>query len=434
MKQETIQSPRGVPDILPDQQKYWRFIRDIVEKKCQSFGFKKIDLPFFEDQRLFARGIGNSTDIVEKEMFELKKTSEEEEAQYVLRPEATASVVRAYIQHGMRSWPQPVKMYYWGPMFRRERPQKGRFRQFYQFGFEVLGNIDPHLDANVILLAWQILEAIGISKDLVTEINSVGCSQCRPEIRKKILEFYSQYQDLICPDCQRRYLINPLRLLDCKDKKCLPVIASAPQIIDNLCRECKNHFTVVLETLDELEIPYDLNPRLIRGLDYYTKTAFEFRELKDKDRQSSLGGGGRYDDLIELFGGKKTPAIGLAMGIERIIEKIKEKKIRIPELIGPKVFVVQLGEDAKKCCLKIVSQLDREGIGAACNLSQNSLREQLGLANKAKSPFALILGQREIYDKTVILRDMKNGVQDTIDQKEIVEKIKEQIGTIKKKK
>lgn len=432
MKQ-IIQKPRGTKDILPEEQKYWRFVENTVAKRCEAFDFGKITTPMFEKVSLFTRGIGEATDIVEKEMYEVSRlghsdNQREENDQLVLRPEFTGSVMRSYLEKGMQTWPQPVKLYSFGPVFRYDRPQKGRYREFWQFNYEVTGDDKPLTDAVVILLTWQIFSDLGLKEDIIIDINSVGCKTCRPRIKKSLTGYYKKYENALCEDCQRRLLVNPLRLLDCKEKQCQKITKGAPQIIDKICKECRVHFKEVLERLDDAEIPYDLNPYLMRGLDYYTRTTFEVRDLSDETRQSSLAGGGRYDNLIELLGGKPTPSIGLAGGVERIIEKIKDKKIQIPEYKKTEIFVIQIGEQAKGIGLKIISNLGEKGFAVSCALGKASLKAQLKSANRAGATLALIIGQREVYDKTIIVKNMIEGVQETINindlEKIIIKKFK----------
>lgn len=420
---EIIQKPRGTKDILPDEDKYWRFIENTVVKRCRAFDFGRIDTPMFESIKLYSRGIGESTDIVEKEMYEVKRFKsivstesrlEDDNETLILRPEFTAGIVRSYIEKGMQTWPQPVKLYSFGPVFRYDRPQKGRYRQFYQFNFEVLGNGEPLTDVIVLLLIWQIYSDLGLKNDIVIEVNSIGCKTCRPKIRKNLINYYKEYQLALCPDCQKRLESNPLRILDCKNENCQKISQGAPQLVDQICNECKSHFTQVLEGLDDLEIPYDLNPNLVRGLDYYSRTTFEIRDLSDENRQSSLGGGGRYDNLVELYGGRPTPAIGFAGGVERIIERIKELKVNIPDTKNSEIYIVQIGDKAKKQALKLIYDLGEKGFAVSCSLGKESLKSQLKASDKAGAKLTLIIGQREVYDKSVILKDMDEGSQETV--------------------
>jgi histidyl-tRNA synthetase len=420
-----IQKPRGTKDILPDNQKYWQYVNDAVDKRCQSFNFGKIETPVIEFKNLYSRGIGEATDIVEKEMYEVSRSNKtiieknENEVEMVLRPEYTAGVVRAYIENGMQSLPQPVKLYSSGPVFRYERPQKGRYRELWQFNMEIIGDSTPLTDALLLLQIWQIFQDLGLKNNIVIDINSIGCKTCRPKIKKKITDYYKQYKNAICLDCQRRLLINPLRLFDCKNEQCQKIILSAPQLVDNLCTECKKHFTQVLEYLDELRIPYDLNPRLVRGLDYYTRTTFEIRDVSDTLRQTALGGGGRYDNLVEMLGGRSTPAIGFAAGIDRIVDKLKELNIEVPETKKAEVYVIQIGDKAKRKALTLINNLGEKGITVCCSFGKESLKAQLKEASKMKAKIALIIGQREALDNTVIVRNMFEATQETININEL---------------
>lgn len=419
---EILKKPKGTKDIFPTEQKYWDFIEKIVEKRCRSFDFGKITTPTFENLKVFSHTVGETTDIVEKEMYEVKRLTlnkieeKQDEDILVLRPEITAGVARAYLEKGMQTWPQPVKLYYFAPVFRYEKPQKDRYREFWQFGLEIIGDDQPFTDAISILLLWQIFSDFGLNKeDIIIDINSIGCKSCRPKIKKKLITYLEKYQNSLCPDCQRRLITNPLRVLDCKAEQCQKIINSSPQIIDNLCNECKNHFKQTLELLDDLDVPYNLNPNLVRGLDYYTKTAFEIRLTSDDRRQNVLGGGGRYDNLLEIIGGKPTPAIGFACGVERIIEQIKLKKIKVPDIKKSDTFVIQIGDRAKKNALCLIRQLSEKGIAVSCALGKTSLKSQLKAADKSGAMLALIIGQRESLDKTILVRDMRDSTQETID-------------------
>jgi len=419
-----IQKPRGTKDILPEEQKFWQYIFDKIEKYAKSYNFNRLETPIIEFKDLFTHSIGEGTDIVEKEMYEVSRFNktlieEDDKDQMVLRPEYTAGIIRAYIENGMQSLPQPVKLFSCGPVFRYDRPQKGRYRQFWQFNLEIISDASPLTDTLLILLIWQIFQDLGLKEDIVIDINSIGCKACKPKIKKKITEYYKKYLDIVCDSCKKRFVTNPLRLFDCKEEKCQKIIAGAPQIIDNLCSDCKKHFTQVLEYLDELNIPYDLNLKLVRGLDYYTRTTFEFRDLKDSGRQSSLGGGGRYDNLIESYGGRSTPAIGFAGGIERIVEKIKEKNLKISDQKGPDVYIIQIGEKAKRKALILLKSMGEKGITATCSFGKESLKAQLKEANKLKSRISLIIGQREALDNSVIIKDMEDATQETIDIKDL---------------
>ncbi|NCO80259.1 histidine--tRNA ligase, partial [bacterium] len=306
-KKLKFQSPTGMHDILLEEQKYFQKIYEVCEDIANFYQFQKIETPILEETELFSRGIGFSTDIVGKQMFTLRTKGGD---YLTLRPEFTASIVRAYIEHGMFNLPQPVKLWYFGPCFRYEHPQAGRFRQFWQFGFEVLGEESPVIDTQVIQIFYNILREIRLKK-LIIEINSIGDNQCRPYYKKLLVSYFRSREMALCADCRRRLRENPLRILDCKEEKCQRIISQAPQMIDHLCESCHSHFKEVLEFLDEIGLPYHLNPYLVRGLDYYTKTVFEIYEESPEGRAlGALAGGGRYDALTKLLGGKDTPGCG----------------------------------------------------------------------------------------------------------------------------
>lgn len=422
MSKAQLQAPRGTKDILPDEQKYWFYLFDNVAERMGIFGAKRIETPIFEFAEIYARAIGKGTDIVDKEMFEVRRASSitdqpidaDDTKMMVLRPEFTAGVVRAYLENGMATWPQPVKLWYWGPAFRYERPQAGRYRIHNQFGVEIIGDESALTDTNVIYLAWQILKKIGLKSSLAVDVNSIGCSTCRPKMKKKLVDYFQNFLAALCPDCNRRFIENPLRIFDCKEDKCQKIIAGAPQLVDLLCDICKTHFKEVLENLDFLQIPYNLNSRLVRGLDYYTRTVFEIYEKDDKNRQRTLIGGGRYDDLIKMLGGPATPAVGWAAGVERLIETIKAKGIEIKEQKLTDIAIVQLGEKARKKALALAVMLDNEGFRTTTIIGKDSLKGQLRSASKLGARIALIIGQREVIDKSVILKDMDNGSQETV--------------------
>lgn len=420
----TPQLLRGFKDILPGEQNYWHFIKKTAESFASSYGFSEIGLPLLEETNLFIRSIGKLTDIVEKEMFTL---GDQNEGNVTLRPEFTASVARAYINHGMVNLPQPVKLYYWGPAFRRERPQAGRLRQFYQFGFEVLGDINPVIDAQLIAVAYNFYQEIGLEQ-ISIQVNSIGCPECRKAYREELINYYRNRRRMLCEDCKKRLTKNPLRLLDCKQASCQPLKAEAPQIIDWLDEECKNHFMKVIEYLDELDIPYILNPYLVRGLDYYTKTVFEvWPSEQEGEAQSVLAGGGRYDGLIELLGDRPTPAAGFSAGVERIILQLKEKEIKIPVEPEPEVFLAQIGDQAKIKAMILFEKLRQENIKVAESFVKDSLKSQLDLANKLKVKYVLILGQKEVLDGTILIRDMESGVQEIIDFNKTILELKKKM-------
>jgi len=336
--------PRGTQDILPPEVYIWQKTENTIRQLCAVYGYEEIRTPLFEYTELFNRGVGETTDIVEKEMYILK-TKEGKEA-LALRPEGTAPIMRAYLEHGFNAFPQPVKFWYFGPFFRHERPQAGRYRQFWQFGCEVLGEKSPIIDAQVILIIWNILNELGLDNTLI-RINSIGDENCRKDYRKALVKFLRSQKGCLCRDCLRRVKTNPLRVLDCKNEKCREVLSEAPQIIDFLCNECRVHLKEVLEYLEELKIPYILDPFLVRGLDYYTKTVFEIETPQEED-EGALAGGGRYDILAKALGKTNVPACGAAVGVERIVSLMKKRKLEGDYLSLSKVFIAQIGPLAKK--------------------------------------------------------------------------------------
>jgi histidyl-tRNA synthetase len=429
----SFQAPRGTFDILPKDQKYWEKVRDVAKKISLHFGFERIDTPLFENADLYEASVGVSTDILERQMYVFKTRGKDVVA---LRPEGTAGVARAYVENGMMNMPQPVKLYYIGPMFRHERPQAGRFRQFHQVGFEVLGDMDPIYDAQIINLFVRVCGDLGL-KNLNVEINSIGCKVCRPIYRKQLLKYYRTRIKGACTDCKKRIKINPLRLLDCKDEKCQPIKVNAPNLIDNLCKECHDHFRSVLEFLDELEIPYSLNPHLVRGLDYYTKTVFEVfledehlekhSETTHKRSKLAIGGGGRFDNLIKIVGGKDTPAVGAALGVERVIDIMKLQNIKIADIIKSQVFLVQIGDLGRKKSLKLSNELSKAGIYVSEAFGRNSISSQLRIADKFGTKISLIIGQKEAIDGDIILRDMETGSQEVMPIENIIKTVKERL-------
>ncbi|MFH1401958.1 MAG: histidine--tRNA ligase [Parcubacteria group bacterium] len=421
MSKPKFQTPTGMHDILSADHGFYQKINDVVKNIAGFYGFEKIDTPILENAELFSRGVGAATDIINKEMFILKTRGGDFLA---LRPEGTAPAVRAYIEDGFANLPQPIKLWYSGPFFRYEHPQAGRFRQFRQFGFEIFGEQSPVIDAQMIQIFYNILQELKL-KNLVIEINSIGDSQCRPYYKKLLSNYFRSRESALCADCRRRLRENPLRILDCKDEKCQPVKAQAPQMIDHLCEFCHKHFKEVLEYLDEIGLPYRLNPYLVRGLDYYTKTVFEiFPEPKDEfQKPSALAGGGRYDALVKLLGGKDTPACGAACGVERIVELMKTKAIAPKKEIEFKIFLAQLGTLAKRKSLKLIEEFRQKKVMVAESLGRDSLKAQLARANKLGVKYTLILGQQEALEGRVIVRDMKIGRQESVKLDKVVYEI-----------
>jgi histidyl-tRNA synthetase len=413
------QAPRGTSDILPDEQAHWRFIEQRVSQSAQLYGYERIDTPAFEDTRLFARSVGEDTDIVTKEMYTFEDRGG---SSLTLRPEGTASVCRAYLEHGLHNQPQPVKLYYIASIFRYERPQAGRFRQHYQFGFEAIGEGDPALDGEVIDMAWRFFADMNLSR-LTLQLNSIGCKKCRPNYLDSLQSYYAGHALKLCPDCRTRLKRNPLRLLDCKQAACQKVAEAAPKSVDHLCNECAEHFNQLKRYLKLLKLPFNVNHQLVRGLDYYTRTVFEIQP-EAGGAQSTLAGGGRYDDLIEELGGKPTPAIGFAAGMERLILNLKEQKVAITPLPKPRVFIACLGDEAKTTATKLASELRGTGVGVVAALGDKSLKAQLRQANSLGVRYAVIIGEEEVRAGTVVLRDMASAEQKNVAVKELSKLLK----------
>lgn len=411
-------------DILPDEQKFWRYLYRKAESLLEDYGFERIDTPILEFTELFVRGVGDTTDIVEKEMYSLRTKGGDELS---LRPEETAGVMRAYLEHGMNVWPHPVKLYCWGPMFRHDQPQRGRFRQFHQINVETIGDASEAVDAELIFVAYKLLESVGL-KDFNVHVNSIGDQNCRPNYIRALKDFYKSRAKKLCPTCKVRMRKNVLRVLDCKGEGCREANKEAPQFMDYLDEECKDHFKHVLEFLDETKVPYILNPYLVRGLDYYTRTVFEFAREDDTEGVYSVLSGGRYDRLADVLGGHKTPAAGWAMGIERVVGELKERNIPVPDSgIKPKVFLVQLGVAAKRKSLVLFENLRKAGIAAKSSLGRDSIKAQLRIAHRIGVPYTLIVGQKEALEDSVIIREMDTGVQETVPIDRIVDELKKRL-------
>ena len=408
-------APRGTSDILPEEQVYWRYIEQKAVNICQLYGYERIDSPVFEDTGLFTRSVGQGTDIVEKEMYTF---ADKGGNKITLRPEGTAPVCRAYLEHGLHNRPQPVKLYYLCAIFRYERPQAGRYRQHFQFGCEAIGDDDPTIDAEVIDLAWQFYLSLGLHH-LTLQLNSIGCKQCRPGYLRALKDYYANYSKELCADCKVRLKRNPLRLLDCKKSSCQQVADAAPRSVDHLCPRCQTHFNRLKECLKLLQIPFAVNHRLVRGLDYYTRTVFEIQP-EAAGTQSTLCGGGRYDDLIEELGGKPTPAIGFAMGIERIILNLKQQAIPIPPLPRPQVFIANIGDEARDEAIKLASRLRQSGVGIIVATGNKSLKAQLRQANNLGVRYAVIIGEEEVKSGTASFRDMTTAEQKTVTASQLV--------------
>ncbi len=409
-KEILLQNPRGMRDILPEEQNYWDQIRKVLEQSYRDYGFGRMDLPILEYSDLLIRSIGEGTDIVDKEMYSFVTKGGDKLS---LRPEFTAGLARAYLQHGMNVRHKPVKIFSMGAVYRYDRPQEGRYRELYQANFDIFGEQDAVMDAHIIQLASRILAALDIKK-VQFQINSIGCPVCRKNYLNLLKKYFESKKNKLCQTCRKRIHTNPLRILDCKEDKCSQVAAQAPQILDHLCDDCRLHFRSLLEYLEELEIFYVINPRLVRGLSYYTKTVFEIWPIGEEGKKYSLGGGGRYDNLVELLGGEKTPAIGFALGLDRVVAEMKKIKAKAYVFPIPKVFLAQLGDLAKKKSLKLFSDLEKNGVLVAESFGRGSLKSQLRIANRLKAEITIIMGQKEALDGTVIMKNMATGTQETL--------------------
>jgi len=409
-------APRGTQDILPADRPYWRYVTEQMHAVAALFGLQQIDTPIFEEAELFVRGVGAGTDIVDKEMYSFQDKGGDD---LTLRPEFTAGLMRAYIEHGMHVLPQPVKLYSIGPIFRYERPQAGRYRQHHQFNIEMLGELDPAVDLEVMSVAWTLLTRLGY-RGLSFQLNSTGCPACRPAYRQALITYFGAYQDRLNAVDLRRLSINPLRLLDSKEEAAQALLDEAPHSSDTLCSECATHLATLRGYLDALEMPHTVNFRLVRGLDYYTKTVFEVW-AQGIGAQAAVCGGGRYDKLIEMLGGPPTPGIGFGMGIERVILSLKQQGIQPPPLSAPRVQVSPLGEAARVPALRLVRTLRDAGIGALLAFGSRSLKSQLKSADKADVAYTLILGDQELATGAIIARDMRSHAQEPVALDGVVE-------------
>ena len=414
-----IKAIRGFNDILPEEIGKWHFVEETAREIFEGFGFSELRIPILERTELFSRGIGEATDIVEKEMYTFTDKSGNS---LTLRPEATASLARAYLDHQMYNYDPVAKVYFIGPMFRYERPQKGRYRQFYQIDAEVFGVSNPMVDAEVIVMLIQFLKKVGLEK-LELQINSLGCRACRPAYRETLKAFFEKKSFQLCADCQRRLHSNPLRIFDCKVETCKEAIADAPQVIDYLCEECQKHFDKVKEYLGESKLSYLLNPQMVRGLDYYTRTAFEVVSY-DLGAQNAVAGGGRYDNLFQEIGNLDAPGIGFAIGMERLISLLPPDKAFTQY---PRVFIAALGEETQGEAYRVLSQLHLEGIRAELDYEGKSLKSQMRRAGKLKAPFVLILGGDELKRGVAVLRNMDNKSQEEISINDLFKTLREKV-------
>ena len=410
-----INGPRGTKDILPDTVAQWTYVENVIRDICARYGYREIRTPIFEHTELFLRGIGETTDVVEKEMYTF---TDRGERSLTLRPENTASVVRSYLQNKLYAAEALVKLFYIGSMFRYDRPQAGRYREFHQFGIEALGEADAAVDAEIIVLAVEFLRALGL-KELKLHLNSVGCPKCRPVYREKLQSFFRPHLAELCGDCRSRFERNPLRLLDCKHEHCHALAAGAPRITDCLCEECRTHFEAVQSCLTAVDVPFELDANLVRGLDYYTKTAFEVK-YTPLGAQSAVAGGGRYDGLVEEVGGPPTPGIGFAVGLERVLLALEKQGLLPSEHDAVDVFVVALGDAAKLSAFKLMQEVRAAKLSAAMDFAGRSMKAQMKQANKKNARFVAILGEDEVREGIVALKDMKTSEQKKVAWKDLI--------------
>lgn len=415
-----FQGVKGMPDVLPKEERWWRALREAGRTVAELHDFHYLETPILEPAGLFEAGVGVATDIVEKQMYTFRTKGGDRVA---LRPEGTAAVMRAYLEHHLSYFASPLKAFYEGPMFRYERPQAGRERQFHQWGFEVIGDGDPVYDAEVILATLAIFRELKAAQ-LVVKVNSMGCKVCRGSYREKLKNYYRIREKNLCKDCVRRLDKNPLRLLDCGEEDCKVLRAEAPIILDYLCQSCNAHFKSVLELVEENGIPYEPDPFLVRGLDYYNRTVFE---VWSPSASGALAGGGRYDYLGEILAGRLIPAVGVAIGMERVIDFLKTTMPAPPLKERPRVFFAAVGDQAKKASLKRMEELRRGGVPVVEALGKRALKGQLKVADRLKVPLALIFGQKEVFEDSIIVRDMVTGAQETMLLDRFVEAVKQRL-------
>jgi len=420
----TFQSVKGMHDVLPADQPYWDKITGSVNDIARAYGFGRIEPPVLEFADLYNKTSGEGSDVVQKEMYTLKTKGGDFLA---LRPEYTPGISRAYMENALSRLGQPQKLFSMGQIFRHERPQLGRARQFTQIDFETLGGVnDPIYDAEIISIFWDLLDELKI-KGSTLKLNSIGCRICRPIYKKQLISYYKNHEKELCADCVERLKANPLRLLDCKEEDCIKLKEKAPNFLDKLCVTCSGHFKAVLEYLDEVVIPYELDNHLVRGLDYYSRTVFEIYAAGKEAEIGSIVAGGRYDYLMEMIGGSLTPAVGSASGVERLIAVMKAKEIAVAAKNNKRVFLAHAGDLAKKKAFALLKDLRSRGIMVSESLAKESLNAQLKAANKEGIGLALILGQKEIYEKSVIVRDLQSGVQEAVLLEKLPEEIKKRL-------
>jgi histidyl-tRNA synthetase len=409
-----ISLPKGTKDVLPQESYKWHFVEEQIRKLTKDFGFKEIRTPTFEHTELFSRGVGETTDIVNKEMYTF---TDKGDRSMTLKPEGTAGVARSFVENGLDNLPQPSKMFYFTPVFRYEKPQSGRLREHHQFGVELYGSDKAFADVEVISLVKTLFDRLNINS-IELNINNIGCSKCRKDYLQALQNYFAKYIDNMCATCKERLEKNPLRILDCKVDVCKEIASNAPIILDYLCEECSAHHERCKDTLTALNIPYKVNPMIVRGLDYYTGTVFEFIST-DIGSQGTVCGGGRYNNLVSDIGGKSVAAVGFGMGLERLIMVMESRGLYLGEDSIPKVYIAPLGDEQYKMAMNIVYKLRQKGVSADTDLIKRSLKAQMKYADKIGYKYVVVIGENEITTDTAILKDMLNKNQREIVLSEI---------------
>lgn len=420
---EKIKRPRGTMDIMEPEINTWKYIESTVRRVAENFGFGEIRTPAFEELGLFARGVGEGTDVVQKEMYAFE---DKEGRRFALRPEGTAGVVRAVIENGKCSDTLPLKYFYLINCFRYEKPQAGRSREFFQFGTEMLGSADPAADFTVISLAAAVIRELGL-RDVKLHINSIGCPSCRPAYREALKEYLTSHRDELCDTCKSRLETNPLRILDCKNEECKKIGDGAPKTVEHLCPDCAQHLESLKKYLDACGVDYVIDPRIVRGLDYYTRTVFEFI-AEGIGAQSTVCGGGRYDGLVKELGGPEMPACGFAMGITRLILAMEQCGVEIPGKSRPELYTAALGESARAYGLALTDSLRAAGIKAECDVSGRSLKAQMKYADKIGAKRTLIIGDSEVESRRAMLKNMETSEQTQVKLDSLADVLTDEIG------
>lgn len=411
-----ISVPKGTKDLLPQESYKWQYIEEKIKRVTNLYNFKQIMTPTFEFTELFVRGVGTTTDVVNKEMYTFNDRSNQS---ITLKPEGTAGVARAYISNSLYAEPQPIKMFYITPVFRYEKPQKGRLREHHQFGVELFGSYEPEADVEVISLAKNFLNSLGV-KDLILKINSIGCKECRKVYNQKLKEFYQNKISGMCQTCNDRLATNPLRILDCKESCCIEINKEAPKVLDYICDDCRAHHNKVLKYLDALKIDYVVDPQIVRGLDYYTRTVFEFVS-NSIGSQSTVCGGGRYNHLVEEIGDLKAPAVGFGLGIERLILTMESLGLNFGEENKVDLYIASIGENASIKATEIANKLRANNISCEIDLLKRSVKSQMKYANKINAKYSIVIGDREIEEDTIEIKSMQTADKKTIKLSEIEE-------------